>query len=169
VSDTQEFKAHFNDLYLTAIPRLLDDEGLFLALLVMLTAVDSLSGAFAPEGGTGERFRAFIRRYFPDPLNRHADSLWECRTRMVHSMHPGPFALVCGQPQLQLTPFGKSAEGDVLHLNAQDVFTALAAASESFFSDLEKDETLQRNFRRRMNAKDGGAPETQIGLSPPGA
>ncbi len=160
----QEFEAHFDHLYLATIPRLLDDSGLFLAVLAMLTAVDTLSGVFAPESGTGERFRRFVSRYFPDPLNNHARSLWECRTRMIHSMHPGSFALVYGQSQLHLTQYGTSAEGDIFHLNAEDFFNALASASRAFFSDLKRDGLLQENFKKRMNAKDGGAPETRIGL-----
>ena len=166
IHDILEFQAHFNDLYLAVIPRLLDDQGSFLALQAMLTAVDTLAGAYAPAGGTGERFRAFISRYFPDSLRVHAAALWDCRTKTVHALHPGPFALVCGQPQLHLAQYGTSAWGDVFHLNVQDLFAALVGASQAYFRDLAENTVLQANFRRRLAAADGGAPETRLGVLP---
>ena len=163
--DIQEFQAHFDQLYLAVISRLLDDQGSFVAALTMLVGVDTLAGVLAPDDGTGERFRAFVSKYFPDPLKSHSHALWECRTRMVHSLHPGPFALVCGQPKLHLMRYGTDMEGRaVLHVNIQDLFAAWIAASQAFFSELGKDENLQANFRKRVAAADGGAPETLIGF-----
>ena len=136
-SGTRPFRTHFEQLYLAVIPRLLDELGSFLAVLTMLVGIDTLAGAFAPNNGTGERFRAIVGRYFPDPLRTHARALWECRTRMVHSMHPGPFALVCGQPKLHLVQYGTDTAGRVvLHLNAQDLFAASIAASHAFFAEM---------------------------------
>jgi hypothetical protein len=163
--DIWEFRTQFEQLCLAVIPRLLDDQGYFLAVLTMLVGVDTLAGVFAPDDGTGERFRAFVTRYFPAPLESHSGALWECRIRMVHSLHPGPFALVCGQPELHLTRYGTDMSGGaVLHLNAQDLFAASITAAQAFFSELGKDENLKANFRKRVAATDGGVPETLIGF-----
>lgn len=60
-----EFRRHYDQYYLGVIPRLLNEEGMFLAFVSMLAAVESLAGTYAPTLGSGERFREFIKRYFP--------------------------------------------------------------------------------------------------------
>jgi hypothetical protein len=60
-----EFRRHFDQFYLGVIPRLLNEEGMFLAFVTMLTAIESLAGVYMPDHGTGERVRAFISAYFP--------------------------------------------------------------------------------------------------------
>lgn len=78
---------------------------------------------------------------------------------MVHAFNPGPFALVCNQSRLHLTP-----HGEVTVLNAQDFYTALVLASQNYyFRELQEEGTLRANFRRRIDEKDGGAPDSHIG------
>ena len=48
---------------------------MFLAFVSMLTAIESLAGAYAPDLGTGERFRAFISAYYPPTYAPLADQL----------------------------------------------------------------------------------------------
>ena len=76
---------------------------------------------------------------------------------MVHASNPGPFALVCNQSRLHLTP-----HGEVTLLNAQDFYAALIYASQNYFKDLVQDQGLGSNFTRRIAEKDGGAPDSYI-------
>ena len=71
--DIEEFRFNFDAMYVGGIPRLLDDDGSFLAFLAVLTAIDALSGTFAPRDGTGQRFRNFVGRFFPRPLSDRAE------------------------------------------------------------------------------------------------
>jgi hypothetical protein len=80
---------------------------------------------------------------------------------MVHAFNPGPFALVCNQSRLHLTP-----HGEVTVLNVQDFYAALLLASRSYFSALLSDPELAKNFSRRIADKDGGAPETHMFARP---
>ncbi|AXQ27274.1 hypothetical protein D0B54_00580 [Solimonas sp. K1W22B-7] len=150
-----DFRAHFDQYYLAVIPRLLNEDGLFLALLSMLTAVEALAGTYAPHLGTGERFRAFVSAYFPSLYGPFVESLWICRNKMVHSFNPGPFLLVCHQSRMHLV-----SASDVPMLNAEDFYADLIAASRSYFRALYLDPDLQRKFAKRMTEGDGGRPYT---------
>ncbi|ADE15394.1 hypothetical protein Nhal_2306 [Nitrosococcus halophilus Nc 4] len=156
--DIDEFRFHFDSMYIGGIPRLLDEAGAFLAFLTILTAVDALAGVWNPNMGSGERFKGFVAAYFPDNLKSRAEDLWRFRNLMVHAFNPGPFALVCNQSRLHLTP-----HGEVTVLNAQDFYTALVLASQNYFRELQEEGTLRANFRRRIDEKDGGAPDSHIG------
>jgi hypothetical protein len=153
--DIDDFRLHFDAMYIGGIPRLLDESGAFLAFLSVLTAVDALAGAWNPLSASGERFKGFVATFFPPGLRERANDLWRFRNLMVHAFHPGPFALVCNQSRLHLTP-----HGPVTVLNAQDFYAALVLASQEYFRCLSADETLQHNFSRRVAEADGGAPET---------
>jgi hypothetical protein len=146
-------------MYIGAIPRLLDESGAFLAFLSVLTAVDALAGAWRPSAGSGERFKGFVSTFFPQALRERADDLWTFRNLMVHAFNPGPFALVCNQSRLHLTP-----HGTVTVLNAQDFYAALVLASQEYFRCLASDDALQNNFRQRIADADGGAPEAFLGI-----
>jgi hypothetical protein len=159
--DIDDFRFHFDSMYIGGIPRLLDETGSFLAFLSILNATDTLAGAWAPTMGTGERFRRFAAAYFPADLASRAEALWRFRNLMVHAFNPGPFALVCNQSRLHLTP-----HGEVTVLNVQDFYAALLLASRSYFSALLSDPELAKNFSRRIADKDGGAPETHMFARP---
>lgn len=151
-----EYRRHFDQYYLAVIPRLLNDEGLFLAFVAMLSAVEALAGAFAPERGTGERFRAFVSRYFPETYRPHVNALWEVRNKLVHSFNPGPMMILCHNSRMHL-----SAASGVYMLNAEDFYADMLAASRRYFQELYADEQLQRNFTKRLaDSGDGGGPTT---------
>jgi hypothetical protein len=132
-------------MYIGAIPRLLNDDGAFLAFLAVLTGTEALAGMYAPNLGPGERFRAFVARFFPEEFTPLAESLWRFRNLMVHSFNPGPFALTFNQSRLHLT-----APNGVVILNAESFYSTLVTASAAYFRALADDESLQRNFVRRI-------------------
>ena len=149
--DIEQFRFHFDAMYVGGIPRLLNDDGAFLAFLAMLTAVDALSGTFAPREVSGQRFRKFVAEFFPAPLSERAEDLWKFRNLMVHAFNPGPFALVCHQSRLHLT-----SQSELTVLNAEDFYAALIFASQQYFDALGKDVELQKLFAQRIADSDGG-------------
>lgn len=162
MTDTQElsevaaeFRRHFDQYYLGVIPRLLNEEGLFLSFVSMIAAVECLAGAYMPDGGTGERFRAFVGRFFPEPYHPHVAQLWKFRNRMVHSFNPSPFMILCHSSRMHLC----EASG-VRMLNAEDLYADVLAASRSYFVALYADLELQRRFAKRISSDDGGRPIT---------
>jgi hypothetical protein len=155
--DIYDFRLHFDQIYLGCIPRLLDEEGMFLAFLSFLTAVDILAGVFSPAPTPGARFRSFAGRFLPDGLGSLGDELWKARNLMVHSFNPGQFGLVCGQSRLHL-----SKNHNITTLNAQDVYAALVTAARAYFDALRNAPELQQVFAKRIAETDGGAPETHI-------
>lgn len=157
--EIDNFRFHFDSMYIGGIPRLLDESGAFLAFLSVLTAVDSLAGVWNPSAGSGERFKGFVATFFPAGLKGRADELWRFRNLMVHAFNPGPFALVCNQSRLHLV----SGENGTW-LNAEDFYAALVLASQEYFGCLSRDESLQANFARRVAQADGGAPETFLAV-----
>jgi hypothetical protein len=157
--DIDDFRSHFDVMYIGAIPRLLDESGAFRAFLSILTAVEALAGVWGPTAGSGERFKGFVASYFPPELRSRADDLWRFRNLMVHAFNPGPFVLVCGQSRLHLTP-----HGPLTALNAQDFYAALVLASQDYFRSLGSDETLRTNFARRIAHADGGAPDSFLAI-----
>jgi hypothetical protein len=156
--DFQQFRIHFDAMYVGGIPRLLNEDGAFLAFLATLTAIDALAGVFAPNRTSGERFRAFCSRFLPPVLGSRADDLWRFRNLMVHSFNPGPFVLVCHQSRLHLTAQATN-KGDLTVLNAEDFYLALMSASHAYFEALVGEPELQRLFARRLADDDGGAPQ----------
>jgi hypothetical protein len=153
--DIEEFRFHFDAMYVGGIPRLLNEDGAFLAFLAVLTATEALAGVFAPQLGTGERFRNFVARFFPAPLGDRAEELWRFRNLMVHAFNPGPFVLVCHQSRLHLTP-----QSGLIILNAEDFYAALIAASHGYFDALSRDGDLQHLFTRRLADEDGGGMQS---------
>ncbi|MBK8534378.1 MAG: hypothetical protein IPL59_04170 [Candidatus Competibacteraceae bacterium] len=146
-----EFRRHFDQYYLGVIPRLLNDEGTVLAFVSLLTAVECLAGAYRPNQGSGERFRSFIRTYFPDPYKPFAEQLWQFRNRMVHSFNPSPFAIVCHQSRMHLVKAGQ-----IPVLNAEDFYADVVVAARRYFTALYSDLELQKRFEKRINDNDGG-------------
>jgi hypothetical protein len=64
VSNVAHFRYHFNAMYMTGIPRLLDETESFLAFICILSAIDTLVGPYSPIGGTGQRLRRFVTQFF---------------------------------------------------------------------------------------------------------
>jgi hypothetical protein len=159
--DIYEFRLHFDQIYLGCIPRLLDEQGMFLAFLSFLTAVDILAGVFSPERMPGVRFRSFAGNFLPEGLNSLADELWKARNLMVHSFNPGQFGLVCGQSRLHL-----SKHDSITILNAQDLYAALITASRAYFDALQGNPELLQVFTKRIAETQGGAPETHVVYEP---
>lgn len=123
-----EYRRHFDQYCLGVIPRLLNEEGMVLAFVSMLTAIESLAGAYQPDGGTGERFKAFVARFFPQAYEAFVERLWKFRNRMVHAFNPSSFAIVCHQSRMHLC----EASGARM-LNAEDLYADLASASREYF------------------------------------
>ena len=150
-----EFRRHFDQYYLGVIPRLLNEEGAFLAFVSMLTAVESLAGTYAPSLNTGERFRKFVSRFFPKSYGSVVAELWQFRNRMIHSFNPSPFAIVCHQSRMHLV-----VAGGVPVLNAEDFYADVVTASREYFSALYAELELQQNFAKRVSDSDGGKLQT---------
>jgi hypothetical protein len=148
-----EFRRHFDQYYLAVIPRLLNDEGLFLAFLAMLAAVESLAGTYLPDQSAGERFRVFVSTFFPKTYESHVDQLWKFRNRMIHSFNPSPLMILCHNSRMHLC----EASG-VRMLNAEDFYADLVTASRAYFTKLYSDLELQRRFGKRIASDDGGRP-----------
>jgi hypothetical protein len=154
LKEIAEFRFHFDQMYVGGIPRLLKEDGAFLSFLAVLTGTEALAGVFAPHLSSGDRFRGFVTRFFPGPLQLRSEDLWKFRNLMVHAFNPGPFGLVCHQSRLHLTP-----QGDVTVLNAEDFYAALIQGSRAYFDELQIDANLQKSFSRRVAESDGGAPQ----------
>jgi hypothetical protein len=151
-----EFRRHFDQYYLGVIPRLLNEEGLFLSFVSMLTAVETLAGTYAPNLGSGKRFKTFVSEFFPDIYHPIVDQLWEFRNHMIHSFNPVPFLLVCHQSRMHLCP----ANG-VHMLNAEDFYADLLGASRLYFRALYSSPELQARFAKRVSDSDGGRIRSQ--------
>jgi hypothetical protein len=163
MSDAQEmseaaadFRRHFDEYYLAVVPRLLDEQAMFLSFVTMLTAVESLAGAYMPDHGTGERFREFIAAFFPKVYEPHAEQLWKFRNRMIHAFNPSPFAIVCHRSRMHLCEVGTTRM-----LNAEDFYADLVTASRGYFGALYADLELQSRFIKRITSDDGGRPIRQ--------
>ena len=137
--------------YIGVIHRLLNEDGIFLAFVSMLTAVEALAGVYLPTMKSGERFRTFIKDFFPEPYHAHTEGLWKFRNKMVHSFNPGPFSVVCHASRLHLL----TVDG-VRVLNAEDFYSDLVVASRQYFTRLYAELELQNRFSARLAQEDGG-------------
>jgi hypothetical protein len=138
--DVAHFRHHFNAMYMTGTPRLLDETESFLAFICIFSAIDTLVGLHAPIGGTGQRLRRFVTQFFFIRVSR---AQWGA---LAISQSHDPcgetrrLALVCDESRLHLTPTGW-----VTVLNTEDCYAELTA-----------------NFPPRVQDKDGGATGTYI-------
>ena len=151
------YRQHFDAMYVGGIPGLLNDNGVFLSFLAVLTGTEALAGLYQPALATGERFRNFVAMYFPPEYAQHVNGLWALRNGIVHSFNPGPFGLTYHSSRMHL----QSPQGHVL-LNAEDFYAALVIAYKAYFAALANDRALQGAFMQRISAKDGGAPEVAV-------
>ena len=150
-----EFRQHFDKYYLGAIPRLLNEEGMFLAFVSVLTAIECLAGLYKPSKDPGDRFQAFLKSYFEAAYHPLARDLWRFRNLMVHAFNPMPFSIGCHQSRVHLLPL----DGTV-YLNAEDFYSDLVSASRRYFKAIYEDATLQEAFAKRISDKGGGRPKT---------
>lgn len=155
LDDIDDYRSHFDGMYVGGIPHLLNEDGAFLAFLAIISGTDALAGLFEPNMGTGERFRSFVETYFPKDHRPYAERLWELRNAIVHSFNPGPFFCLTYHTSRHHL---KSPVG-IVTLNAEDLFAALLSASRAYFDALLQEPKLQEKFQCRINAKDGGAPQ----------
>jgi hypothetical protein len=147
-----EVRSEFDRVYLGGIPGLLTDDGAFLSFVATTTGTEALAGFFAPQLGNGDRFRAFVSRFYPAELRGHATALWELRNAIVHAFHPGPFGLTHHNSRFHLT---KTPSGQLI-LNAEDFYAALVSAARSYFAALASQQDLQTHFLQRVQNPSGG-------------
>jgi len=140
---------HFHSTYVVGIPPAITDASTSLAFIGMLSAIDALSGFCFPETvpGNGDRFMAFVGRYFPPQYRRYRHRLWQLRCRMLDGFSPAGFNLVHHRSEVHLKT--ASETGNPI-LNAEDFYAALVFAAEGFFSDVSDDSTLQANYVARL-------------------
>ena len=142
----------FSLIYIGGIPSLLNDNGgAFLSFICTLTATEALGGFLKPKGNNGNRFKSFVRAYFPAPLNSQGDALWKLRNAAVHGFAAGPYTLTHHNSQLHLT-----IDGGQTLLNAEDFYAALVTATKTYFDALRGDVGLRAAFEQRANDPDTG-------------
>lgn len=140
--------ANFSRIYLGGIPSLLNDNGgAFLSFICVLTGTEALGGFLNPKvKKNGPRFRAFVKDYFPAPLNTQPDTLWKFRNAAVHGFSPEPYTVIHHCSHLHLT----TDDGRII-LNAEDFYAAFVMASKKYFDALETNASLRTAFEERAN------------------
>jgi hypothetical protein len=145
----------FNDIILGAVPLLLkQNETAFLSFMCSVAAIDALAGYRYTTDKVGDRFRDFIREYFPASYAPHADNLYLFRCRILHNFSPAYFTLNHGNP---LEHLQKSVIGDTA-LNDAVFFSDLKNAAKKFFDEVQADSLRQDAMNARLlNIDKGGA------------
>jgi len=156
-----EYRQHFDAMYVGGIPNLLNDDGAFLSFLAVLAGTEALAGLCAPAVATGERFRSFVAAYYPQEYQPHVEHLWAFRNAIVHAFNPGPFGLTHHNSRVHL-----KASQEVVMLNAEDFFADFLFAARHYFDALTTNAALQANFLKRVTARDGGAPQVWVVQNP---
>src|SRR5262245_35045115 len=119
----------FNDIILGGVPLLLkQNETAFLSFMCSVAAIDALSGYRYTTDKVGDRFKDFIKEYFPPPYAPHAEGLYLLRCRILHNFSPAYFTLIHANSSAHLQ---KSSIGDTV-LNDADFFSDVAKAAEKF-------------------------------------
>ncbi len=144
----------FNEIILKGVPHLLrQNETSFLSFMCMATAIDSLAGYRYPVGGSGKRFKDFLKDYFPAAYTAHIDNLWLFRCRLLHNFSPAYFTLVHSKTALHLT---QSNIGDTV-LSDKGLFRDLELATHKFFQELRRTPARQADMATRLrNVAEGG-------------
>ena len=145
----------FNDIILGGVPLLLkQDETAFLSFMCSVAAIDTLSGYRYTTDKVGDRFKDFIKEYFPKPYAPHAENLYLLRCRILHNFSPAYFTLVHANPSAHLQ---KSSIGDTA-LNDADFFADMKMAAAKFFREVQTDVSRQDAMNARLlNIENGGA------------
>ena len=144
--------ANFSRIYLGGIPSLLNDNGgAFLSFICTLTGTEALAGFLKPKDKNGPRFKAFVKDYFPTPLDAQSDTLWRFRNAAVHGFSPGPYKVTHHNSHLHLT-----TDDGLTLLNAEDFYAALVMAAKKYFDALQGDPSLRAAFEERAKDPDTG-------------
>ncbi len=151
-NEIAEYRRYFDSIYIAGIPRLLNDDGAFLSFIAVVTGMEALAGLCAPSKPNGERFKDFVKSYYPAEYQPFVEKLWELRNAVIHCFHPGPFALTHHASWAHL-----KLQGEAIVLNAEDFYAALLFASKQYFGALESSSALQQAFRKRVASSNGGA------------
>jgi hypothetical protein len=157
-------RSEFDRVYIGGVPALLSDDGAFLSFIAVLTGTEALAGFYAPELNNGDRFRKFVSTFFPIALRSRAPDLWDLRNAMVHSFHPGKFALTHHASRFHL-----SQTSGTTVLNAEDFYAALIEGSSSYFAALVASQPLQESFLARLRSPGGGSIQVVMGTGRLGA
>jgi hypothetical protein len=146
-------QAKFKEYYGDGVSAMFTDRFAYLSFVCMMIAIDGLAGFFAPQiKKNGERFCAFVRAYFPDPLRGRAEDVWALRNSLVHAFNPGQlFALSHNKSPLHLVQTSARTG-----LNAEEFHRTLMCAADSFFLAAKADAKLQANFKSRAADPKGG-------------
>lgn len=145
----------FNDIILGGVPVLLrQNETAFLSFMCSVAAIDALAGYRYATDTVGERFKAFIKEYFPANYAAHAENLYKLRRRLLHNFSPAYFTLAHASPAAHLK---QSRIGDTIL--SDDVFFAdLRAAALKFLDEVQNDVDRQEAMNARLlNLEKGGA------------
>jgi hypothetical protein len=137
----------FNEIYIDGIPLLVHEKSAFLSFILVITAIEALSGYRYGKGNLEHRFTSFIEEYFPKEYKMHSDNLWKFRKKMVHAFSTSSFALIHNHPHLH---FSKTPDGRTI-LNADDFYKALKYAAEKYFKDLYKNNSIQATMIKRLD------------------
>jgi hypothetical protein len=145
----------FNDVILGGVPLLLkQNETAFLSFMCSVTAIDALSGYRYTTDKSGDRFKDFIKEYFPMPYAPHAEKLYLFRCRILHNFSPAYFTLTHANSSAHLK---KSAINDTV-LSDADFFADVAKAAAKFFGEVQTDVSRQDAMNARLlNIDKGGA------------
>ena len=142
----------FNDIDIDGIPLLVHEKSAFLSFILVITAIEALSGYRYEKGNLEHRFKSFIEEYFPEEYKMHSDNLWEFRKKMVHAFSPSSFALIHNHPHFH---FSKTPDGRTI-LNAEDFYKALKYAAEIYFKDLSNNNSIQAAMIKRLDDEYNG-------------
>ena len=155
---TQQIKAAiqgFKDIILGGVPLLLkQNETAFLSFMCSVAAIDALAGYRYATDKVGDRFKDFIRDYFPASYAPHAEKLYLLRCRILHNFSPAYFTLTHDNPQEHLQ---MSAAGDTV-LSDTEFFADIAKAAKTIFDEVQADANRQNVMKARLlNVNKGGA------------
>jgi hypothetical protein len=145
----------FDDLYLQAIPKVIQDGTAFISFHPMFAALEGLAGYRFPTAPKeeGEKFKGFIQEYFPAEYHGLREELWDLRCGMQHASCPRRFDLTHRNPDWHLRRNGTGP----LVVNADSLFGALRDAALKFFGEVRARPDRRADFVRRLDDPKGGA------------
>jgi len=146
----------FTDIILGGVPILLrQNETAFLSFMCSVAAIDALAGyRFYTTNSVGQRFKDFIKEYFPATYTSHVENLYKLRCRLLHNFSPAYFTLAHATPAKHLQ---QSQIGDTI-LSDDAFFADLKRAALKFFDEVQNDATRQDAMNARLlDLENGGA------------
>ena len=145
----------FNKIILGGVPILLrQHETAFLSFMCCVAAIDALAGYRYTTDNVGDRFKDFIKEYFPAAYASHAEKLYLLRCRVLHNFSPAYFTLTHARPADHL----RKSQIDDTVLSDEVFFEDLATAPQKFFDEVQSDIGRQDVMNARLlNLDKGGA------------